>query len=222
MISLRLCPNIVRYSKSSRGALAMAKRAVKAFKMRPKSKASTMKKTTLFILDRADDPFTPLMFHWTYEAIIHDLMRLSLKRVEVSSSKEELLLDSFTDTFYDTHRSQSFGVVADSLQKRTQAYRSKHAETVDSSNNKVTSLSHLRDRLERVPELNAIGRNISKHLKILSELNHLVEKRIYFESTRVAQRLAVRSFTVQIFWTTTIDSHRTSYRCGVPCPNPNV
>ena len=165
----------------------------------------------MLILDRADDPFTPLMFHWTYEAMIHDLMRLSLKRVRIDSSKEELLLDSSTDSFYDTHRSRSFGVVADSLQKGnvvhstqltkknnthtsntgTQTYRNKHAETIDSSSSEITSLSHLRDRLERVPELNAIGRNISKHLKILSELNRHVEDRIYFESTRVAQRLAV-------------------------------
>ena len=75
----------------------------------------------------------------------------------------------------------------------TQTYRNKHAETIDSSSSEITSLSHLRDRLERVPELNAIGRNISKHLKILSELNRHVEDRIYFESTRVAQRIAVCS-----------------------------
>ena len=80
--------------------------------------SSKMKGATVLILDRADDPFTPLMFHWTYEAMIHDLMRLSLKRVRIDSSKEELLLDSSTDSFYDTHRSRSFGVVADSLQKR--------------------------------------------------------------------------------------------------------
>ena len=80
--------------------------------------SSKMKAATVLILDRADDPFTPLMFHWTYEAMIHDLMRLSLKRVRIDSSKEELLLDSSTDSFYDTHRSRSFGVVADSLQKR--------------------------------------------------------------------------------------------------------
>jgi vacuolar protein sorting-associated protein 45 len=116
-------------------------------------------------------------------------MQLSLKRVELPS--EEILLDSSNDTFYETHRSQSFGVVADALQKRTQIYRNRHAETIEESK-EITNLSHLRDRLDRVPELNAIGRNISKHLKILSELNRLVEERTFFESTRVAQRLAVR------------------------------
>ena len=116
-------------------------------------------------------------------------MQLSLKRVELPS--EEILLDSSNDTFYETHRSQSFGVVADALQKRTQIYRNRHAETIEESK-EITNLAHLRDRLDRVPELNAIGRNISKHLKILSELNRLVEERTFFESTRVAQRLAVR------------------------------
>jgi len=103
----------------------------------------------------------------------------------------------------------------------TQTYRNKHAETIDSSSSEITSLSHLRDRLERVPELNAIGRNISKHLKILSELNRHVEDRIYFESTRVAQRLAVslrERASVTLEFQHTINLYtgtRTSVRIGL-------
>lgn len=40
----------------------------------------------LLILDRADDPITPLLTQWTYQAMVHDLFGLSNNRVNLKKS----------------------------------------------------------------------------------------------------------------------------------------
>ncbi len=38
----------------------------------------------MLILDRKDDPVTPLLLQWTYQAMVHELIGLETNRVDLS------------------------------------------------------------------------------------------------------------------------------------------
>lgn len=60
----------------------------------------------LIILDRRDDPVTPLLNQWTYQAMVHELLHINNNRVDLSHvsgiSKElrEVVLSAEHDEFY--------------------------------------------------------------------------------------------------------------------------
>lgn len=68
----------------------------------------------LIILDRRDDPVTPLLNQWTYQAMVHELLTISNNRVDLSHvkgiSKElrEVVLSAEHDEFYATVSSWEF------------------------------------------------------------------------------------------------------------------
>lgn len=37
----------------------------------------------LLVLDRADDPVTPLLLQWTYQAMVHELLTITNNRVDL-------------------------------------------------------------------------------------------------------------------------------------------
>lgn len=60
----------------------------------------------LLILDRCDDPVTPLLNQWTYQAMVHELLTINNNRVDLSGVKgvpkdmKEVVLSSEQDEFY--------------------------------------------------------------------------------------------------------------------------
>lgn len=60
----------------------------------------------LLIVDRRDDPVTPLLNQWTYQAMVHELLTINNNRVDLSHvkgiSKEltEVVLSAEHDEFY--------------------------------------------------------------------------------------------------------------------------
>ncbi|CAH0560503.1 unnamed protein product [Brassicogethes aeneus] len=90
----------------------------------------------LIILDRNIDMATPLHHTWTYQALAHDLLNLTLNRVVIEetessggvrSKNKSCELDS-KDTFWMTHKGSPFPTVAESIQEELEQYRSSEEE----------------------------------------------------------------------------------------------
>ena len=61
----------------------------------------------LLVLDRCDDPVTPLLTQWTYQAMVHELLGLKCHRVDLSGAPgikrkdlREVVLSPKQDTFF--------------------------------------------------------------------------------------------------------------------------
>lgn len=60
----------------------------------------------LLILDRKDDPVTPLLNQWTYQAMVHELLTINNNRVDLSTVEgapkdmKEVVLSTEQDEFY--------------------------------------------------------------------------------------------------------------------------
>ncbi|XP_066244847.1 protein sly1 homolog [Euwallacea similis] len=90
----------------------------------------------LIILDRNVDMATPLHHTWTYQALAHDVLNLSLNRVMIEDSTPKggtrakhkaCELDS-KDKFWSSHKGSPFPNVAEAIQEELEQYRSSEEE----------------------------------------------------------------------------------------------
>ncbi|XP_050308069.1 protein sly1 homolog [Anthonomus grandis grandis] len=90
----------------------------------------------LIILDRNVDMATPLHHTWTYQALAHDLLDLSLNRIVIEdnapkggtrSKHKPCELDA-KDKFWNSHKGSPFPNVAEAIQEELEHYRSSEEE----------------------------------------------------------------------------------------------
>eukprot|EP01082_Thalassiosira_pseudonana_P000412 g131.t1 g131 contig1:317008-318866(-) len=134
LLAMKRQPSLIRYQKSSQMARQLALdinesiRSDQIFHFRrgsggynPSSSSSgTNNNLVLLVLDRMDDPVTPLLSQWTYQAMVHELLGLNNNRVilrgvpNVSKDLEEVVLSSApgVDSFFGKHRNSNFGYAA--------------------------------------------------------------------------------------------------------------
>ena len=70
----------------------------------------------VLIMDRRQDPVTPLLSQWTYQAMVHELFGIRLNRVDArqvdafrSSDLGEITLNSLDDLFLRENRRKNYG-----------------------------------------------------------------------------------------------------------------
>lgn len=110
LLSLKLRPNI-RYSGSSKAAQQLAKECNDKISKENtlfdfRSQENGTPPPLLLILDRKDDPVTPLLNQWTYQAMVHELLKINNNRVDLKDvdgapkDMKEVVLSTEQDEFY--------------------------------------------------------------------------------------------------------------------------
>ncbi|XP_066943279.1 sec1 family domain-containing protein 1 [Macrobrachium rosenbergii] len=156
----------------------------------------------LVLVDRGVDLATPLHHTWTYQALAHDVLNLSLNRVSITENddthatkrtktKEYDLNNS--DLFWSTHKGSAFPDVAAAVEKELEDYKT--AEThVKSLKNDIPdedaidllsdNTAKLTSAITSLPELLKKKANIDKHMSIAMALLNSIKSRkldVYFE-----------------------------------------
>lgn len=74
------------------------------------------------ILDRREDPVTPLLNQWTYQAMIHEILGINNNRVDLKSriknipeDMAEVVISSEDDKFFKSIMYKNFGEVAEDI-----------------------------------------------------------------------------------------------------------
>lgn len=130
----------------------------------------------LLILDRKDDPITPLLTQWTYQAMVHELLGLINNRVvlrgvpNISKDMEEVVLSSTQDEFFAKHRYSNFGDLGTAVKKLLDDY-----QKASKKNENINSIEEMQAFLERYPDFRSKSLNVSKHIALLGELSRIVE-----------------------------------------------
>jgi vacuolar protein sorting-associated protein 45 len=78
----------IRYQKSSDVCFRLAEKVNSKLREDPDfnsrmSKSNVSNATTILILDRREDPITPLLNQWTYQAMIHEILEIKNNRVDL-------------------------------------------------------------------------------------------------------------------------------------------
>lgn len=110
LLSLKLRPSI-RYRANSKTTQQLAKdvfdkinKESTLFDFRTQENGAPP--PLLLILDRKDDPVTPLLNQWTYQAMVHELLTINNNRVDLSAADgapkemKEVVLSTEQDEFY--------------------------------------------------------------------------------------------------------------------------
>jgi vacuolar protein sorting-associated protein 45 len=147
----------------------------------------------LLILDRCEDPVTPLLNQWTYEAMVHELIGAETNRVSLAKAPNvpedlrDVVLDAAADDFYRRNRYENFGELGINLKKLVDAF---HKQSRTNSN--LTSIEDMMRFVGSYPEFRRTMANVSKHVAISSELSRLVEKHDLLQVSQLEQEMACR------------------------------
>ncbi|KFY76168.1 hypothetical protein V498_09722 [Pseudogymnoascus sp. VKM F-4517 (FW-2822)] len=145
----------------------------------------------LLILDRRDDPITPLLSQWTYQAMVHELLGINNGRVDLQSVPDvrpelkEVVLSQDQDPFFKKNMYLNFGDLGGNIKDYVEQYQSK---TKSSSN--IESIADMKRFIEEYPEFRKLSGNVSKHVTIVGELSRKVGVENLLEVSEVEQSLA--------------------------------
>jgi vacuolar protein sorting-associated protein 45 len=147
--------------------------------------------TLLLVMDRRDDPVTPLLSQWTYQAMVHELLGLNNHRVilkgapNIAKDLEEVVLSSTQDEFFKENRHKNFGELGESIQKLLQDYQKQTAQK-----HNLNTIEDMQAFMDKFPELRSRAHNVSKHVAIMGELARLVEVCSLMDVSQFEQELA--------------------------------
>jgi vacuolar protein sorting-associated protein 45 len=145
----------------------------------------------LLILDRRNDPVTPLLSQWTYQAMVHEMLgirngRVNLEQAEgIRADLKEIVLSVDQDPFFSANLYDNFGDLGASIKKYVLDYQAR-----TSSNSKIETVQDMKRFVEEYPEFRKLGGNVSKHVALLGELSRRVEKGRMLEVSELEQSLA--------------------------------
>ncbi|XP_039267692.2 vacuolar protein sorting-associated protein 45-like [Styela clava] len=195
LLALKKCP-IIRYQHNS----SMARQLAENVKLLITKEASlfdfrrTDSTPILLIIDRRNDPVTPLLNQWTYQAMVHELLGINNDRVDLSSvpgvSKDlqEVVLSSLHDQFYAENMYKNFGEIGTSIKELMEAFQEK-----SKGHQKVESIDDMKAFVENYPQFKKMSGTVAKHVTVVGELSRTVAVRNLLEISECEQDLVSRS-----------------------------
>lgn len=167
----------------------------------------------LLILDRWDDPVTPLLTQWTYEAMVHELLGISNNRVNLRKSREErekekeaagaaaaaepikgdkdldeIVFSVEGDSFLQDNVYANFGEVGNALRKLVDTFQLKHK-----GHERIETIDDIKNFISSYPEFRAMSTTVSKHVTLVGELSRIAESRNLFDLSEVEQQIACQT-----------------------------
>eukprot|EP00887_Chlorella_sp_A99_P001827 scaffold19.g1827.t1 len=148
----------------------------------------------LLLLDRRDDPVTPLLSQWTYQAMVHELVGLSYNRADlrgvagVKPEFAEVVLSAHHDPFFKANMYANFGDVGLAVKGLVDSWRGESRAAGD-----FQSLEDMASFVENLSEYNHQQGLTYKHVTLMGELSHAVERRQLMAVSGLEQDLACQA-----------------------------
>ncbi|RJE20788.1 hypothetical protein PHISCL_06882 [Aspergillus sclerotialis] len=145
----------------------------------------------LLILDRRDDPITPLLTQWTYQAMVHELIGINNGRVDlrdvpdVRPELREIVLSQDQDPFFKKNMYQNFGDLGQNIKEYVEQYQVK-----TQNNMNIESIADMKRFVEDYPEFRKLSGNVSKHVTLMGELSRRVGEDNLLDVSELEQSLA--------------------------------
>ncbi|KAJ6441689.1 killer toxin, Kp4/SMK-like, core [Purpureocillium lavendulum] len=192
LLSLKKKP-LIRYQRNS--ALAKKLASEVRYLMAQEDQLFDFRKVDtspiLLVLDRREDPVTPMLTQWTYQAMVHNLLGIQNGRVDLSQVPDirpelrEIVLSQDQDPFFKKNMFLNFGDLGGTIKEYVEQYQSK-----TKSNANIDSISDMKRFMEEYPEFRKLSGNVSKHVTLVSELSRRVADEKLLEVSETEQSLA--------------------------------
>lgn len=146
----------------------------------------------LILIDRKNDPLTPLLQPWTYQSMINEYIGLKRNVVDLSNipdidrDLQQVTLSSMQDKFFYETMYMNFGELGDKVKNYVDAYKLK-----SQSNSKINTIEDIKNFIEKYPEFRKLSGNVSKHMTIVGELDKQLRTHKIWEISEIEQNLSV-------------------------------
>ncbi|KAJ3359675.1 vacuolar protein sorting-associated protein 45 [Kappamyces sp. JEL0680] len=193
LLSLKKKP-LIRYENNS--SLARKLAAELTYAIQNEGPLYDFRKTDtppiLLIMDRRNDPVTPLLNQWTYQAMIHELLGITNGRVDLSQVKDirdevkEIVLNIEHDQFFQNNMYLNLGELGANIKTYVDEFQQKHNST-----KKIESVADMKRFVEDYPEFRKLSGNVAKHVALVGELSRKVGADHLLDVGELEQSLAV-------------------------------
>ena len=192
LLSLKKRP-LIRYERNSLMAKKLATEV--RYNVTQEEQLFDFRKTDtppiLLILDRRDDPITPLLTQWTYQAMVHELLGIQNGKVDlggvpdVRSELKEIVLSQDQDPFFKKNMYLNFGDLGGNIKEYVEQYQTKTKTTAS-----IESIADMKRFVENFPEFRKLSGNVSKHVALVGELSRRVGLDGLLDASELEQSLA--------------------------------
>ncbi|XWS25014.1 hypothetical protein CRYUN_Cryun27aG0034400 [Craigia yunnanensis] len=154
----------------------------------------------LLIVDRRDDPVTPLLNQWTYQAMVNELIGIQDNKVDLRSigkfpkDQEEVVLSSEQDSFFKANMYENFGDIGMNIKRMVDDF-----QQVAKSNQNIQTIEDMAKFVDNYPEYRKMHGNVSKHVTLVTEMSKIVEERKLMLVSETEQELACNGGQVAAF-----------------------
>ncbi|KOC65787.1 Vacuolar protein sorting-associated protein 45, partial [Habropoda laboriosa] len=194
LLSLKRCPYI-RYQSSSDMAKRLAERVREVLNKESNSFEFRQDSSPiLLVLDRRDDPVTPLLHQWTYQAMVHELLTITNNRVNLSHVKgiskelQEVVLSAEHDEFFANNLYLNFGEIGQTIKELMDEFQRKAKK-----HQKLESIADMKNFVETYPLFKKLSGAVAKHVTLLEDLSSIVGKRNLLKVSELEQELSCQS-----------------------------
>eukprot|EP01129_Flabellula_baltica_P008148 TRINITY_DN3210_c0_g1_i1.p1 TRINITY_DN3210_c0_g1~~TRINITY_DN3210_c0_g1_i1.p1 ORF type:complete len:553 (-),score=125.67 TRINITY_DN3210_c0_g1_i1:35-1618(-) len=188
--SLRIKPYI-RYQRSSECAEMIASEIYTRIQQNSSLFHFSEGDSVLIIMDRKDDPLTPLLTQWTYQAMIHGLIGINNGIVELDHPSDDvpqsITLSRAQDQFYRENMYKDFGDLGIALKDLVTTYQ---RET--NTNKNINSIEEMKSFINKYPKFKKLSGSVTKHVAIMDQLQKEISKRQLLDLSEFEQEMAVR------------------------------
>ncbi|KAK1300910.1 hypothetical protein QJS10_CPB13g00744 [Acorus calamus] len=194
---------VIRYQRTSDIAKRIAQEASKLM-YEQESGLFDFRRTEisplLLIIDRRDDPVTPLLNQWTYQAMVHELLGIEDNKVnlrsigKISEDHQEVVLSSEQDAFFKANMYENFGDLGMNIKQMVDEF-----QQIAKSNQNIQTIEDMAKFVDNYPEYRRMQGNVSKHVTMVTEMSKIVEERKLMLVSQTEQELACNGGQVAAF-----------------------
>ena len=151
----------------------------------------------VLLYDRKEDPISPLINQWTYQAQLHEILGIKNNVIEIKKNSGDNLINSKpekfvisdiegVDKFYSKYKFADYGTVATAVQQEADKLKNENEQL-----NKESSIEELRKIIDQLPEKKKESMAITKHYKLFYTISEYVTKHKLMELSKLEQDISV-------------------------------
>ena len=139
----------------------------------------------LLLIDRCQDPITPLLTKWTYQSMIHELIGLknNMCTFEYNGKPLTYSLSEFDDDFYSSSMYSNYGYFCELINKYVENLKNEKKRLTES-----TDIDQMRKTIQVIPEITKKTDIMNKHMNIIAKLLDSVTQRDLLKISEIEQK----------------------------------